>query len=313
MKRKMPEIKIKYLPAIIAAVLIFVGIVFFSNNIGIMGNLILLGFIIGTIPFVLITYFEYQWIKSIEDQIPAFLLDLAETQKAGMSLPEALRTVAKTDYGKLSNEIKKINNQMSWGVPLQEALARFSKRLKKSKVVIRITRIIIEAYSSGGDIVRTMEATANDIETIKEAEKERSAMAFQHVMVMYAIYYIFVGIILGLSKTLIPMLTMNVETQAIGGILSFQDPCLACIGSTHLFCMSCTVFGAVASMFALGTGAVGFYYSLFLMMAVVQGIFSGLVAGQIGEGSMIAGIKHSAIMTISGFSILMILLQTGLV
>ena len=71
-------------------------------------------------------------------------------------------------------EIKKINNQISWGISLQEALIRFSRRFKKSMMVKRVTRILIEAYSSGGDIIRTMEATANDIETIREAEKESS-------------------------------------------------------------------------------------------------------------------------------------------
>jgi len=48
-------------------------------------------------------------------------------------------------------------------------------------------------------------------------------------------------------------------------------------------------------------------------MVVIQGIFTGLVAGQIGEGRIIAGFKHSAIMTISGFAVLMILFQTGLI
>jgi flagellar protein FlaJ len=35
---------------------------------------------------------------------------------------------------------------------------------------------------------------------------------------------------------------------------------------------------------------------LFAHAAMIQGIFSGLVAGQMGEGSAIAGLKYSAIM-----------------
>ena len=41
-------------------------------------------------------------------------------------------------------------------------------------------------------------------------------------------------------------------------------------------------------------------------MAVIQGVFSGLVAGQLGEGSVKAGIKHSIIMTTGGFGILLL-------
>jgi len=66
-------------------------------------------------------------------------------------------------------------------------------------------------------------------------------------------------------------------------------------------------------MFNLPGGGRCYYNGLFLLMTVIQGIFAGLVAGQIGEGSVIAGFKHSVIMTLSGFGILLSLLLTGLI
>ena len=86
----------KYLPPIISAILIIIGITVFYGNIGMVGNFVLLALVIGIVPFLLISYFEYQWIKAMEDQLPTFLLDLAETQKTGMSLPEALKIVRNT-------------------------------------------------------------------------------------------------------------------------------------------------------------------------------------------------------------------------
>lgn len=303
---------IKRIPIIAAVILIIIGIFLYQSP-ALMGNFILLALIVGTIPYVMISYFDYQKIKAIEDQLPTFLLDLAETQKTGLSLPDAIRIISKTDYGKLTLEIKKLSDQLSWGIPIQDVMESFAKRMEKSNMVKRIVRIINEAYSSGGDITRTMEATAEDILAIKEAEKERSALTFQHVIVMYAIYYIFIGIVIGLTKTLIPMLEMNLQTTGPVGILSFQDACVACVASSHIFCVSCSVFNSIAQLFSLGTGAIGYYNALFLIMVVIQGIFTGLVAGQIGEGRIIAGFKHSAIMTISGFAVLMILFQTGLI
>ncbi|MBU4033136.1 MAG: type II secretion system F family protein [Candidatus Thermoplasmatota archaeon] len=313
MKDIKTKIDLKKLPPIIAAILVFIGIVAFWGNIGMIGNFLLLAILVGVIPYILISYFEYQSIKVIEDQLPVFLLDLAETQKAGMGLPDALKIVSKTDYGKLSDEIKKMNDQLSWGTPLQQVLDMFARRMRRSGTISRVIRIINEAYMSGGDIVRTMEAIAGDISTIKDTEKERESMMLQHVMVMYAIYFIFIGIIIGLSKTLIPMLDMNSEAAAMGGILSFQDPCIACIGSSNIYCISCSVYALTCQMFNLGGGSACYYNSLFLLMVVMQGIFAGLVAGQIGENSVIAGIKHSMIMAFSGFGILMILFQTGLI
>ncbi|MBU5557539.1 MAG: type II secretion system F family protein [Candidatus Aenigmatarchaeota archaeon] len=307
------KLNIQTISVIVAIAIAVVGITFFWNNVGILGNLLLLAAAIGFVPWIVLTYMEMQRVRVIEDQMPAFMLDLAETQKAGLTLPDALRVAAKTDYGRLTPEIKRINDQVSWGVPLPDALEAFGERMKRSTIIGRIVRIINESYMSGGDIARTMEATAADIIAVKEAEKERQSIMAEHVAVMYAIYFIFIGIIVGLSKTLLPMLQLNVQTAAIGGILAFQDPCIVCtMPNPPITCISCVTFGVICSMFGLGAGTTCYYRALFMLMAVIQGIFSGLVAGQIGEGKVIAGLKHSLIMTGVGFGTIMVLLRLGL-
>jgi flagellar protein FlaJ len=317
-KAKKGKFKIEYkqIPLIVAAVIIVIGIIFYQEP-GIMGNLIVLGTIVGVAPYALFSYFEYSKIRAIEDQLPIFLLDLAESQKVGLTLHESLKQAAKTDYGKLTPEIKKVYNQLSWGLRVQDVFLNFSNRMKKSKLISRVVRIINETYVSGGDIGRTMEATASDITAIKESEKERRSVTAQHTFIMYAIYFIFIGIVIGLSQTLIPLLSIGEQTGevaagGIGGIFEFQDPCIACEGSNNIYCINCSIFAVVCQMFGLKEGGTCYYNALFLLMAVVQGIFSGLVAGQIGEGSVYAGIKHSIIMTISGFGILMALMIFGL-
>jgi flagellar protein FlaJ len=306
------KLDIKTVPPIVGAVIAIVGLVLFWGNTGILGNLLLLAGAVGFLPWIILSYIEVQRVRAIEDQMPAFMLDMSETQKAGLTLPDAIRTATKTDYGRLTPEIKHINDQISWGVPLPDALAAFGERMRRSEIIGRIIRIINVAYLSGGDISRTMEATAADIIAIKEAEKERKSIMTEHVAVMYAIYFIFIGIIIGLSKTLLPMLQMNMETAAVGGILTFQDPCVACaVPSAPIFCISCSTFGVMCQMFSLGTGTTCYYHALFMLMAVVQGVFSGLVAGQIGEGRILAGLKHSAIMTGLGFGTILALTALG--
>jgi len=302
------KLKIKYIPVIVAGTLIVISF-FFYQNIGVMGNLILLAAIMGSVPYAFFSYFEFKKIKTMEDQLPLFLLDLSEAQKIGMTLPDALRQVGKTDYGKLSEEINKIDYQLSWGIPTQEVMSNFAKRMEKSKLIGRVVRIINEAYSSGGDIARTMEATASDITAIKEAEKERKSVTYEHMLIMYAIYFIFIGIVISLSQTLIPL--MNINTGAgMTGILSFGDPCAACSG-LDINCLNCYIFSVFCQMFSINKSC--YYYALFIIMAIIQGIFSGLVAGQIGEGSVTAGLKHSSIMTLSGFGILLFLLKAGMI
>jgi flagellar protein FlaJ len=259
----------------------------------------------------LLSYFEYSRIKAIEDQLPVFLLDLAESQKVGLTLHESLRQAAKTDYGKLSPEIKTVYNQLSWGINVQDVFKNFAKRMKKSMLTSRVVSIINETYISGGDIGRTMEATASDITAIKEAEKERRSVTSEHTFIMYAIYFIFIGIVVGLSQTLIPMLSIGSEAGSaggIGGIFSFTNPCDACVDNPSIYCINCPIFSGLCSMVGFEQGGSCYYNALFVLMAAVQGIFSGLVAGQIGEGSVLAGVKHSIIMTTVGVISLVIIL-----
>jgi hypothetical protein len=61
------------------------------------------------------------------------------------------------------------------------------------------------------------------------------------------------------------------------------------------------------------SGGIGCYYlSLFFSVLLVQAIFMGLIAGQLGEGSVVAGIKHSLIMLAAVFIIFMFLIRSGL-
>ena len=305
-------IKPTYIPIIVAAVLILVGIIlYFFQQGSITLQLVVLAVIIGITPWVLMSYFEYARIKAIEDQLPVFLLDLAESQKVGLTLHESLRQASKTDYGKLSPEISKVYNQLSWGINVQDVFKNFAKRMKKSQLTTRVVSIINETYMSGGDIGRTMEATASDITAIKEAEKERKAVTAEHTFIMYAIYFIFIGIVVGLSQTLIPMLSIGSESGSagIGGIFSFTDPCNACIDNPSIYCINCPLFSAICSGLGFEQGGSCYYNALFILMAFIQGIFSGLVAGQIGEGSVLAGVKHSLIMTVIGVVALVILLS----
>lgn len=305
------KIDAKRLPWIAAVILFLIGIAFYQNQ-TIMFNLFILGTLVAAIPFALFSYLEFSKIRAIEDQMPLFLQDLAESQKVGLTLNESLKQAAKVDYGRLSPDIKKIYHQLSWGVPVGEVFERFAKRTEKSKLVPRIIRIINESYLSGGNIGKTMEATASDITAIKEAEKQRRSVTSQHVYVMYAIYFIFIGIVVALSQTLIPMLEMNVDTGGMaGGIMSFRDPCIDCMSQDDpgTYCIGCFVFHGACNLLGLGIGGACYYNGLFIVMIAIQGIFSGLVAGQLGEDSMIAGTKHSIIMTIIGLSSLILIFK----
>jgi flagellar protein FlaJ len=215
---------------------------------------------VGFIPYSLSTYQGKQRILQMEENLPAFLRDIAEAKKTGMTLPQAVYKSSRVDYGKLSSEVKKMSTQISWGVPFSGVLRRFSDRTN-SDFIRRSIAIIIEAEHSGGALAETLDAVARDARLIKESEKERVTRLSQQAMIMYAIFFLFLAIVVALQKLMVPLVTAG------GFAVATQEP----------------------------EAVLSFYRSIFFSMIVIQGIFSGLLAGQISEGSIVVGLKHSAI------------------
>ncbi len=310
MKGKKLEVSVENILALVGVSILIVGGILSYKDIGIFGNFILLSLLFIVFPRVIIAFFKYQRIKVFEEIFPVFLQDLAEWQKSGLTFQEALRNASHTNYGKLTGEIKKIVAQISWGVSVQDALRSFAERVN-SNMIRKAVEIIIESYESGGNLQETLEALAKDIYSLKEIDRQRQSVMSQHIVTMYIIYFVFLGISTGLLKTIVPLTSSMGPME--GGTLFFQDPCAQCKETHAMECISCTVFLGVAKMFFLGSGSIGYYRGLFFSMLAIEGILAGLICGQIGEKSIKGGIKHSIILTLLGLGIFMIIIRVGVV
>lgn len=312
----MAQKKILLISVAVAVVLVAVS---FILNIAVVSiNLILIASIIAIAPYSIYRFIEFRRIRAYETEFPNFLRDLAESQRAGLSIIQAIKTAVKSEYGYLTKEIVKMDNQLSWNVPMETVLNDFSKRMEGSKLITRSVMIIHQANKSGGNVEDTMNSLAENIESLKDVQKEKSLLLNQQVIMMYAIFFIFLGISIALIKFLVPLLETQGLSTGFAGIGFSQfgaNPCQPCISSSTSACMGCHAFFSVASSFDFGTpdDAAAYYRSLFFIMIMVQGFFSGLIAGQIGSDSVIAGIKHSIIMLIVGFSVFMISVNVGFI
>ncbi len=265
-----------------------------TRNLGILANAILLSTFIVAVPQFLMMYDRYVNIKEMEKKFPVFLRDIIESLNSGMPLHKSIISVSNYDYGKLSPEIRKISNQLTWGVPLEKVLNQFAKRMKKSKRLFTSIKIIRESHLSGGNVISTIDTVADNSKTLEDAEKERRSTLNQYVILMYVITLVFIGIIVAINNLMIPI--FEVTASGAGDIIGVVNPCQSSsFGITNYVCS--LYKGTAFFLFSIDPTTISAYYiSLFFYMSLVQSIFSGLVAGQIGENSVRAGIKHSLIM-----------------
>lgn len=306
------ERKIILISSIGFVVLIAIAIIF-QEDVVLSSNIVLLAILLITIPYGIYRFLDFRRIREYEKEFPVFLRDIAESQRAGLSLVQSIHVAVKSDYGSLSKEIKKIDDQLSWNVPLDKALKNFSDRVEKSKIMVRSLMVIRQANKSGGKIEETMESLANNIEMLRDVQAEKTALLNQHVMMMYAIFFIFLGITIALVKFLTPLVQTQSTFELIKGVS--PNPCQPCIGSADAACIGCNTFFTVSTTFGFGekTESAAYYRSLFFTMIIVQGIFSGLIAGQIASDSVIAGLKHSMVMLLSGVFIFIFLVRLGVI
>ena len=69
--------------------------------------------------------------NQMEEKFPDFLRDLAEYWKGGLSMTVAVQTLATSEYGALNHEVKKMSDQLSWGVSFGDVIDVCAEREEK--------------------------------------------------------------------------------------------------------------------------------------------------------------------------------------
>lgn len=274
-------------------ILFFIGIYILSTgnapNIGV--TILVMAIAIGVLPFTMIEYFHYKKFASIENRFPSFIRSLAENKKSGATFPQALDLAAKANYGVLSEEIRKTAAQVSWGVPFQKAILKMGENLKESPVIKQSMIVINEAFLSGGDVAGIMDSVSLNMNTIREVYEEKKAVLSQQSVIMYFVFFMFLGIAAILYRILIPIIATGSLTTSSGN-LGLQPL------DINQYCSIVPIICAIGT--GLGFEPAGVYFqTLFFMMSMIQAVAIGLLSGYISQGKLSAGIKHSAIMVVA--------------
>ncbi|HIJ06119.1 MAG: Type II secretion system F domain protein [Methanomicrobiales archaeon 53_19] len=225
-------------------------------------------------PLALLDFFDDRRQRNLESALPNFFRDLAGMNESGMTLPDAVALVARAEYGALTPHIRRLDQEMSWNVPFVPAMLRFGEKIQ-TPLATRSVDLIAKASRAGGDISNVLRAAAIDTYEFVTLKTDRLNNIFIYIVIIIISFFVYMFVI---------------------GILT----------STFLGTMAEAGRAAEAS----GAGAgfmssidIDFYKRIFSHAVILQGFFSGLVAGQMGEGRVLAGLKYSAIMVFIGWMV----------
>ena len=230
-------------------------------------NLAVFAILIVSTPLAILDFRESWRRRHIEEALPNFYRDLAGMNDSGMTLPNAVHLVAQSDYSTLTPYVRKLDNEMSWNTTFIDAIQRFRARLA-TPLTDRSIDLIAKASKAGGDVSEVLRAAAKDSYEYINLQTERRNNMLIYVVIVFISFLVFVFVVYILVTTFLSV--------------------MATAGSASGASSAGAQFG--------GSIDLPLYTRIFTHAALIQGFFSGLVAGQMGEGRVVAGLKYSIVM-----------------
>jgi flagellar protein FlaJ len=210
--------------------------------------------------------------REIMDKLPDFLRDIANSSASGMNIFDSIRTASEGDYGGLTKELKMMVAQLSWGIPVEEALTNFGERINSNEAK-RLAITINKALEIGGNTSTVFNAAAKELDQIRRVEQQRRTEMSMYSLVIFISFFVFLAVILIINGTIfqaIYALQGKMTGKAIGSIkIANIDP------------------SEVKTMF--------------FTFVFVQSLGGGILGGFMMEGRLSAGIRQAFILVIISF------------
>ncbi|MFB9804282.1 type II secretion system F family protein [Haladaptatus pallidirubidus] len=202
-----------------------------------------------------------------------------------MTVAESFRRVASTDLGVLNAEMRRMRRDIEWGTDTATALQRFEHRVD-TPTITRVVTLVTNAMHASGDVGRVLRIAADEAQASRRLKRRRAQEMMTYLIIIYISFFVFLLIVVALSAILMPALE-NLPAANAGGNVP-----------------------AGGSLGGLGNIAdVDFdaYRLVFFHTALMQALFSGFVAGKMGEGTVRDGAKHATAMFAIAYVVFLVL------
>ena len=206
--------------------------------------------------------------NSMENELPSYLRDVAESRKAGLSPEKCIIYASERLRDPVFHKVvKTFANQLEWGVPLRKIYTNLATSIKSWSALMHF-RILIEAIDSGGGYTTSLEILAQSSESAYNTELEKKSMLKPYVFIAFM-----VTALTSLTTLMIAQTFQDVNSGIFEGP---EGAAPAPVAPTDQGPLTST------QMFAIGIMA--------------QSWMTGFLVGKISSGSFGTGFKHGIIL-----------------
>jgi len=166
-------------------------------------------------------------------------------------------------------------------------LHRFERRVR-TRTISRVVTLITNAMNASGDLAAVLRIAADQAKADRRLKRDRRGEMLTYMVVVYISFFVFLFIIVVLSTVLIPNLPSESVVPNATGDGASQVPQVGGVGD-------------------VGNIDAGAYKLIFFHTAVIQGLVSGFVAGQLASGDLREGAKHAAVLIAMAYGLFLLM------
>ncbi|MDP2667004.1 MAG: type II secretion system F family protein [Candidatus Diapherotrites archaeon] len=168
-------------------------------------------------------------------ELPFALRHMATELRAGIGLYKTIQTIAKADYGVLSEEFSRTIAEIEEGTDTRDALRHFAARTQ-SRPLANALRHVIRALRTGGNLSEIMGTIATDV----SFELQMKVRDYAERLNFFGVIFIFMGIVA-------PVFVGVMAAIANSGLpLGFAIPLTPIVVLMYFFLLMPAILGMIA-------------------------------------------------------------------
>ena len=157
---------------VIVAVLPALFILLISDS---LATVAIIAAVIGAmIPFAIVKIKQKQRVKRFDVQLSDALMLSCSSLRAGLSFTQAMEAISKDMPDPIASEFGTVLEEMSMGMPMDEALERLNKRINSQYLPLMVSSVLIQRQT-GGNLSSILEGIANSIKEKMKLKQELKA------------------------------------------------------------------------------------------------------------------------------------------
>lgn len=126
------------------------------------------------IPFAIVKIKQKQRVKKFDVQLSDALMLSCSSLRAGLSFTQAMEAISKDMPDPIASEFATVLEEMSMGMPMDEALERLNKRINSQYLPLMVSSVLIQRQT-GGNLSSILEGIANSIKEKMKLKQELKA------------------------------------------------------------------------------------------------------------------------------------------